>query len=69
MIKAKVLGKVKPETMVCLNGKNNLFFVEDDMCFTNSKDFDRFENPKIGDTVYFDEWFWRGDIRQLKAVL
>lgn len=69
MIRAKVLGRVKPETIICLNGKYNLYFVEDDKCYAFDRLGSPLENPQVGDIVYFDEWFWSGHIKQLKPIL
>ncbi len=66
-MKAKVLGFIKPETVVCLNGKNNICFVEDTSVM--DKNGTPIKDPEIGNTCYFDEWFWKGDIRRLKEVL
>ena len=66
MVKAKVIGKIKPETIVCLHGKNNLYLVEDDKC--HNKEYESI-NPEIGDTIYFDEWFWTGNIVKLTNIL
>jgi hypothetical protein len=68
MIKGKVLGKIKPETIVVLNGKYNLYLIEDDKCYADDA-YNHAENPQTGDICWFDEWFWTGDVRQLKQLL
>lgn len=66
MLKAKVLGVVKPETIVCWAGKQ-LYFVR--TCYNEDSRQNENHKPNVGDIVYFDEWFWSGIYAQLKEVL
>lgn len=60
MIKARIIGHMKPDIIVCLRGKYNLYFI---------KDIDRYKDLKVLDNIYFDSWYFSCDIRELERII
>ena len=66
MVRVKFFGKIKPDTWVCLRGKKNLYLVEDGNLW--DKDWERVDDPQVGESYYVDEWFWSGDMGKLAGI-
>jgi hypothetical protein len=67
MIKATVIGRIKPETVVCIKGKI-VYLVEDDCCFLDTENYIR-ANAQVNSIIFFDEWFWQGNSKELCEIL